>query len=68
MAVHWVLDPPSVAGAILGRRLGLSDHRHDDTRVFAFGLDAEDHARIEAVQAKSRDLFSLIGDCGDEYR
>ena len=50
------------------RRLGLSDHRADNTRVFAFGLDAEDHARIEAVLAKSRDLLSVIGDCGDEYR
>jgi len=68
VAVRWVLDRPAVAGAILGRRLGLSDHRADNTRVCAFGLDAEDHARIEAVLAKSRDLLSLIGDCGDEYR
>lgn len=68
VAVRWVLDRPAVAGAILGRRLGLSDHRADNTRVFAFRLDAEDHARIEAVLAKSRDLLSLIGDCGDEYR
>ena len=68
VAVRWVLDRPAVAGAILGRRLGLSDHRADNTRVFALRLDAEDHARIEAVLAKSRDLLSLIGDCGDEYR
>jgi aryl-alcohol dehydrogenase-like predicted oxidoreductase len=68
VAVRWVLDRPAVAGAILGRRLGLTEHRDDDTRVFAFGLDAEDHARIEAVQGKSRDLLRLIGDCGDEYR
>ena len=68
VAVRWVLDRPAVAGAILGRRLGLSDHRADNTRVFTFGLDAEDHASIEAVLAKSEDLLSLIGDCGDEYR
>jgi aryl-alcohol dehydrogenase-like predicted oxidoreductase len=68
VAVRWVLDRPAVAGAILGRRLGLVDHRADDARVFAIALDAADHARIEAVVAKSRDLFSLIGDCGDEYR
>ena len=68
IAVRWVLDRPAVAGAILGRRLGLTDHRADNTRVFAVGLDAEDHARIEAVLAKSRDLLSLIGDCGGEYR
>ncbi|MGE3509378.1 MAG: aldo/keto reductase, partial [Vicinamibacterales bacterium] len=27
VAVRWVLDRPAVAGAILGRRLGVSDHR-----------------------------------------
>lgn len=68
VAVRWVLDRPAVAGAILGRRLGLTDHREDDRRVFALRLDAEDHALIDAVLGKSRDLFSLIGDCGDEYR
>ena len=68
VAVRWVLDRPGVAGAILGRRLGLTDHRADNARVFAFRLDAADHARIDTVQAKSRDLMRLIGDCGDEYR
>jgi aryl-alcohol dehydrogenase-like predicted oxidoreductase len=68
VAVRWVLDRPAVAGAILGRRLGLTDHRDDDTRVFALRLDAEDLAVIDAVLVKSQDLFSLIGDCGDEYR
>jgi aryl-alcohol dehydrogenase-like predicted oxidoreductase len=68
VAVRWVLDRPAVAGAILGRRLGLSDHRADNMRVFALRLDAEDHARIETVLAKAQDLLSLIGDCGDEYR
>jgi aryl-alcohol dehydrogenase-like predicted oxidoreductase len=68
VAVRWVLDRPAVAGAILGRRLGLTDHRADGARVFALRLDAEDHARIDAVLAKSRDLLRVIGDCGDEYR
>jgi aryl-alcohol dehydrogenase-like predicted oxidoreductase len=68
VAVRWVLDRPSVAGAILGRRLGLTDHRDDDKRVFALALDAEDHGVIDAVLAKSQDLFSVVGDCGDEYR
>jgi hypothetical protein len=36
--------------------------------VFGFALDADDHASIETVLGKSRDLFKLIGDCGDEYR
>ena len=30
--------------------------------------DTEDQAQIETVLAKSRDLYQLIGDCGDEYR
>jgi aryl-alcohol dehydrogenase-like predicted oxidoreductase len=68
VAVRWVLDRPAVGGAILGRRLGLTDHRDDNLNVSAFRLDAADHARIDAVHAKSRDLFGSIGDCGDEYR
>jgi hypothetical protein len=36
--------------------------------VFAFTLDGDDLALIEAILARSRDLMRLIGDCGDEYR
>jgi aryl-alcohol dehydrogenase-like predicted oxidoreductase len=68
VAVRWVLDRPAVAGAILGRRLGLSDHRAGNAAVFSFRLDDEDQARLGAVLAQSRDLLTLIGDCGDEYR
>ena len=39
-----------------------------NARAFGVALDAEDQAQIEAVLAKSRDLYQLIGDCGDEYR
>ena len=68
VSVRWVLDRPAVAGAILGRRLGRADHRAANAQVFAFTLDAEDHARIDAVLEKSRDLFSQIGDCGTVAR
>lgn len=68
VAVRAVLDRPAVAGVIVGARLGLAEHLADNARVFSFQLDAEDRARLDAVQAKSRDLFKLIGDCGDEYR
>ena len=68
VAERWVLYRPAVAGAILGRRLGLTDHRQDDLRALGLRLDAEDLEVIDVVQAKSRDLFDLIGDCGDEYR
>jgi len=68
VAVRYILDRPAVAGVIIGVRLGVADHRADNARAFDVILDAEDHARIEAVLSKSRDLYQLIGDCGDEYR
>ncbi|HZU90816.1 MAG TPA: aldo/keto reductase [Stellaceae bacterium] len=68
VGVRYVLDRPAVAGAIVGARLGLSEHIGDNARVFDCALDAEDLAAIEPVLAKSRDLMQAIGDCGDEYR
>ena len=68
VSVRWVLDRPAVAGVILGRRLGLTDHRAENAQVSAATLDAEDLARIDQVASKSNDLFRSIGDCGDEYR
>jgi aryl-alcohol dehydrogenase-like predicted oxidoreductase len=68
LGIRYVLDRPAVAGAIIGARLGVAQHIADNARVFGFELDADDHAMIEPVLAKSRDLIKLIGDCGDEYR
>jgi len=68
IAVRYILDQPVVAGAIVGARLGKSEHLADNARVFDFTLDADDIAQIEAVLQESRDLYQLIGDCGDEYR
>jgi len=68
VAVRAMLDRPSVAGVIVGVRLGVTDHRTDNARVFEGALTPEDHARIQAVLGKSRDLYHFIGDCGDEYR
>jgi aryl-alcohol dehydrogenase-like predicted oxidoreductase len=68
VSVRWVLDQPTVAGVILGRRLGLTDHRAENAETFAVMLDAEDLTRIDQVTSKSHDLFRSIGDCGDEYR
>jgi aryl-alcohol dehydrogenase-like predicted oxidoreductase len=68
IAVRYVLDRPAVAGVIIGARLGVSEHLDDNARVFGCALDADDIAAIEAVQARSRDLMRLIGDCGAEYR
>jgi aryl-alcohol dehydrogenase-like predicted oxidoreductase len=68
VGVRAILDRPAVAGIILGARLGLSEHIADNARVFDLALDAEDHAAIDPVLARSRDLMQAIGDCGDEYR
>ena len=68
IAVRYILDRPAVAGVIVGARLGVTNHLVDNARVFDFSLDSEDNGRIEAILGRSRDLYQLIGDCGDEYR
>lgn len=68
IGVRYVLDRPAAAGVIVGARLGLAQHRAENARVFGFALDDDDLARIETVLARSRDLMTAIGDCGDEYR
>jgi aryl-alcohol dehydrogenase-like predicted oxidoreductase len=68
VATRAVLDRPSVAGVIIGARLGIAEHVADTARVFSFILDDADRAAIAAVTARGRDLLRAIGDCGDEYR
>lgn len=68
VAVRYIIEKPAVAGAIVGVRLGLSEHLEENARVFDFKLDAEDYSRIDEICEKSQDLYKLIGDCGDEYR
>ena len=68
IATRFILDKPQVAGAIIGARLGISDHREDNSKVFELKLDQDDISLISSVTSKSNDLFDTIGDCGDEYR
>ncbi|MFN5591964.1 MAG: aldo/keto reductase [Aphanizomenon sp.] len=68
VAVNYILNQPAVGGVIVGARLGIAEHLSDNARVFTFNLDAEDMGKIDAVSQHSRDLYQLIGDCGDEYR
>ena len=68
VAVKCVLDRPAVAGAILGVRLGASDHMADNARVFDITLESADYDRLESVLGRATDLCQIIGDCGDEYR
>lgn len=68
VATRYILDKPTVAGVIIGARLGIANHRDDNAHVFGFWLDKDDNDSIEEVCKKSNDLFEMIGDCGDEYR
>ena len=68
VATRYILDKPAVAGVIIGVRLGISDHKSDNSKVFSLRLTKEDLEKIKSVTSKSKDLFATIGDCGDEYR
>ena len=68
VSAKFILDKPTVAGVIIGARLGISEHRQDNAKVFDLHLDSQDHIMISSVTGKSNDLFDIIGDCGDEYR
>ncbi len=65
VATRWILDQPAVAAVIVGARLGQSEHRSDNARVFGFRLDEADGASISALSSQ---LSPILGDCGDEYR
>jgi aryl-alcohol dehydrogenase-like predicted oxidoreductase/enamine deaminase RidA (YjgF/YER057c/UK114 family) len=65
VATRWVLDHPAVAACIVGARLGESEHRSDNLKVFGFELDNEDRALLERSFASTK---PIPGDCGDEYR
>jgi aryl-alcohol dehydrogenase-like predicted oxidoreductase/enamine deaminase RidA (YjgF/YER057c/UK114 family) len=65
VATRWVLQQPAVAAVIIGARIGESEHRADNLRLFSFALDAADLAAIDTALAAAR---PVPGDCGDEYR
>ncbi|MGB8159242.1 MAG: aldo/keto reductase, partial [Nitrososphaeraceae archaeon] len=68
VATNYILAKAAVAGVIIGDRLGIVDHRIDNTRVFNFDLDKSDCYAIDTVCTNANNLFEIIGDCGDEYR
>jgi len=68
VATRYILDKPAVAGVIIGVRLGLYEHKLDNSKVFSLHLEKEDNEKINLITLKSKDLFTTIGDCGDEYR
>jgi aryl-alcohol dehydrogenase-like predicted oxidoreductase/enamine deaminase RidA (YjgF/YER057c/UK114 family) len=65
VATRWVLDQPAVAAVIVGARLGESEHRADNRKLFSFSLDDEDREGLAEAFAQTK---PIPGDCGDEYR
>lgn len=65
VASRWVLEHEAVAATIIGARLGESEHRDDNLKVFSFSLDDEDKALLDAAFTTTK---PIPGDCGDEYR
>jgi aryl-alcohol dehydrogenase-like predicted oxidoreductase len=59
VATRWVLEQPHVAGAIVGARY--AEHLAENLRVFAFALDAEDHAALAPL------LAAAPGPAGDAF-
>ncbi|KAI9076220.1 hypothetical protein K1719_041793 [Acacia pycnantha] len=68
VAVKYILDQPAVAGSMIGVRLGLAEHIQDTNAIFSLVLDEEDVNSIKEASGKGKDLLTVIGDCGDEYR
>ena len=68
VSTRYVLDKPAVSAAIIGTRLGISEHIKDNLKTFEVSLDDSDYSKINSVLDKSNNLFQSIGDCGDEYR
>ncbi|MDX1441934.1 MAG: aldo/keto reductase [Nitrosopumilaceae archaeon] len=68
VATAYILEKPTVAGVIIGARLGISEHMSDNLNAFGVTLDSEDQSMIKSVSDKSQNLFDSIGDCGSEYR
>lgn len=70
VAVRWVLDHEFVGAAIIGARMGVSEHTEENLKVFGFKLDEDDQASITNVLicCRGREMFDAMGDCGAEYR
>jgi len=68
VATKFILDRPTVAGVIIGARLGISEHIKDNSKAFDVKLNSDDLSAISSVTTKAKNLFEIIGDCGGEYR
>ncbi|HSM60527.1 MAG TPA: aldo/keto reductase [Longimicrobiales bacterium] len=65
VAGRAILDRPSVAGIVVGARLGRSEHIADSLRTCVLELGDQDREELDAAVGALR---RVPGDCGDEYR
>ena len=65
IASRYILENKTVAGVIIGARLGASEHIIDNKKMVAIDLDKAD---LEAIRKAQKNLKPIPGDCGDEYR
>jgi aryl-alcohol dehydrogenase-like predicted oxidoreductase len=70
VATRWVLDFPYVGAVIVGTRMGISEHTHENSASFGWILNQQDKDLIEGILARSKraEMFRSLGDCGGEYR
>ncbi|HIB08536.1 MAG TPA: aldo/keto reductase [Gemmatimonadetes bacterium] len=65
VASRAILDAPSVAGVIIGARLGKREHIEDNLRLFDFELD---RPALDEIEHARSEFLQIPGGCGDEYR
>jgi aryl-alcohol dehydrogenase-like predicted oxidoreductase len=68
VATNYILSKATVAGVIIGVRLGITNHIEDNSNTFSFSLDDSDRQSIDEVSKNANNLYDIIGDCGEEYR
>lgn len=65
IASRYILEHPAVGAVIIGARLGQSEHIDNNKQLLQFALDDKDK---ETIGAALKELETVPGDCGDEYR
>ena len=68
VALRWVLDQPAVGSAIVGARLGFVEHLEENKQALRLQLTAADRENIARAAGLGRDLASVIGSVGVEYK
>jgi aryl-alcohol dehydrogenase-like predicted oxidoreductase len=57
VATKYILEKSAVAAVIIGVRLGIVDHRNNNSQVFNFSLDKSDYDDIDTVCTRSNNLI-----------